>query len=75
MRESTTVRVSRATRDSLRALAAAQELTLDQTLERLVKAERQRRIGLELGASEPDADDRSWLDLGAETTRADDARR
>lgn len=75
MRESTTVRVSRATRDSLRALAAAEDLTLDQTLERLVKAERQRRIGLELGASPPDADESAWLDMGAETARGDDARR
>ena len=67
MPDSTTVRVSRTTRDGLRRLANDDDVTLDEEITRLVRAERQRRIGLALSANEPDADARAWLDVGAST--------
>ena len=45
---STTMRVSKAVRDEIGALAAADHVTLDEMLRRLARAERQRRIGAEL---------------------------
>ncbi|MCU1358784.1 MAG: hypothetical protein JWN99_73 [Ilumatobacteraceae bacterium] len=47
---STTIRVSKAVREEIGALAAADRLTVDETLHRLARAERQRRIGAELAA-------------------------
>jgi hypothetical protein len=68
MRDSTTIRVSVATRDALRDLADRDGVTLDEELARLARAERQRRIGLAL-ALEPSADDRAWLEAGIVTVR------
>lgn len=65
MQESTTVRVARVTRDGLRALADADGVSLDEETARLVRAERQRRIGLALAEHEPTEADRQWLDLAA----------
>lgn len=67
MPDSTTVRVSRTTRDSLRLLADDDSVTLDEEISRLVRAERQRRIGHALATNESDADVDAWLDVGAST--------
>lgn len=69
VRESTTVRLSRSTRDDLRHLADDDGVTLDDEVIRLVRAERQRRIGQALSASEPDTEEQPWLGIGAETVR------
>lgn len=69
MRESTTVRLSKSTRDNLRHLADDDGVTLDDEIIRLVRAERQRRIGQALSESEPDTEEQLWLGIGAETVR------
>jgi hypothetical protein len=69
MRESTTVRLSRSTRDNLRHLADDDGVTLDDEIIRLVRAERQRRIGQALSRSEPDTEERTWIEVGAEAVR------
>jgi hypothetical protein len=71
MRESTTVRLSRTTRDNLRHLADDDGVTLDDEVARLVRAERQRRIGQALAATEHDTEEHLWLGIGAETIRND----
>lgn len=71
MRESTSIRVSCGTRDDLRSLAGQDGVTLDEAITRLVRAERQRRIGLSLAAVELDGDERSWLELGIQAVRDD----
>jgi predicted transcriptional regulator len=68
MRDSTTIRVSPATRDGLRELAETDGLTLGEVLTRLLRAERQRRMGQALAAELSD-DERAWLDAGAATVR------
>ncbi len=50
--DTTTIRVSKAVRDEIGALAAIEHVTLDEMLRRLARAERQRRIGAELAAQE-----------------------
>jgi hypothetical protein len=74
VRESTTVRVSPGTRDGLRGLAQADDVTLDEEIARLVRAERQRRIGAALSSTDLSSDDEAWLRLGAGAV-ADDASR
>lgn len=69
MPDSTTVRVSRGTRDHLRNLANDDNVTLDEEITRLVRAERQRRIGQALSTNQPDAGARAWLDVGVSTIR------
>lgn len=69
----TTVRVMKTTRDAVRSLADADGLTLDGEIERLARAERQRRIGAALRAA-PGDDEQSWLDMAAATVGGD-ARR
>jgi hypothetical protein len=69
MRESTTVRLSRSTRDNLRHLADDDGVTLDDEIIRLVRAERQRRIGQALSASEPDTEAQPWIEISAEAVR------
>jgi len=69
MQDSTTIRVSRGTRDNLRHLADDDKVTLDEEISRLVRAERQWRIGRALSESAPDTEDRAWLDTGASTVR------
>ena len=68
MRESTTIRVSTSTRDALRELADRDGVTLDEELGRLLRAERQRRMGAAL-AHPLSAEDRQWIDAGAEAVR------
>jgi hypothetical protein len=53
----TNIRVSAATRDELKAFAEREGLTLDGALRRLLKSERQRRIGADLAAQNLSADD------------------
>ncbi len=74
MQKSTTVRVARETRDGLRDLAEDDGVTLDEEVNRLVRAERQRRIGHALSAVQIDQEDQSWLDMGADVV-GNDARR
>ncbi|MHB8663394.1 MAG: hypothetical protein ACYDH6_11985 [Acidimicrobiales bacterium] len=74
MQDSTTVRLARGTRDNLRHLAADDGVTLDEEIARLVRAERQRRIGHSLAATELDVEERAWLEMGAEAVRDDAGR-
>lgn len=74
MRDSTTVRVSTSTRDALRDLAAHDGLTMDEEIQRLARAERQRRVGASLANHQPDDDEQTWLNIGAQTVTTD-ARR
>jgi hypothetical protein len=53
----------------LRDLAKDDSVTLDEEVNRLVRAERQRRIGHALAAVQIDQEDQSWLDMGAEAVR------
>jgi len=71
MRESTTIRVSSGARNDLRALASQDGVTLDEAITRLVRAERQRRIGLSLAAVNLDGDERSWLELSVQAVHDD----
>ncbi len=68
-RNSTTIRVSTDTSDSLRQLADDDKVTLDEEITRLVRSERQRRIGQALAADEADARTRDWLDIGIVAAR------
>jgi hypothetical protein len=60
---STTVRVSTRTRDYVRQLAEDDGVTLDVEIERLARAERQRRMGAALADA---AIDEPWLDAVAQ---------
>lgn len=64
---STTIRVSKAVRDEIGALAAAEQVTLDEMLRRLARAERQRRMGAELAAHAPTTDERAIIAAGLAT--------
>ncbi len=66
---STTIRVSKAVRDEIGALAAAEHITLDEMLRRLAKAERQRRMGAELAMHEPTDTERAIVAVGLDTVR------
>jgi hypothetical protein len=70
MQNSTTVRVSPGTRDALRELAVADGVSLDEETARLVRAERQRRIGAALARTELDDADRRWIALGTAEVHA-----
>ena len=74
MRDTTTIRVSPGNRDALRRLAESDGVTLDEEIARLLRAERQRRIGTALSAVEPTDGDKAWLEVGIATI-ADDYRR
>ncbi len=74
MRESTTIRVTPGNRDALRRLADSDGLTLDEEIARLLRAERQRRMGVALAGAELTDSDRAWVDLGV-ASAADHARR
>jgi hypothetical protein len=51
-------------RDEVGALAATEHVTLDEMLRRLVRAERQRRIGGELSTHEPSTGERAIVAVG-----------
>ena len=73
MPDSTTIRVTRITRDELRALADTDGVTLETVLSRLVRAERQRRMGRALAESDLDEDGRRWIDTGLDTAGRDES--
>lgn len=58
------MRVTTRTRDGLRRLADSDGVTLDEAIARLVRAERQRRLGEALAAAPLNDDDRAWIDAG-----------
>jgi hypothetical protein len=64
MTDVTTIKVSTQTRDGLREVAQHYDLTLDGALRRLIRADRQRRMGEELAAHELTADEQRWVELG-----------
>ena len=64
---STTIRVSKAVRDEIGALAAAEHITLDEMLRRLARAERQRRIGAELAAHQSTSTEHAIIAVGLAT--------
>lgn len=66
MQGTTSVRVTVATRDAVRALADRDGLTLDEEIARLARAERQRRMGEALAAP-PSIEDNQWLDAASDT--------
>lgn len=64
------MRVTKETRDAVKALADADGLSMDLIIRQLARAERQRRIGLALAATPTSEDDREWL-AGTARTVAD----
>jgi hypothetical protein len=67
MQSTTTIRLGRSTQRSLRELADADGITLDEEVQRLVRSERQRRMGDALARWEPDRAASDWLDESART--------
>jgi len=65
MPETTTIRVSIRTRDSLRELARRDGLTFDAEIAKLVRRERRRIIGAQLTSAPLDADDEAVLGASA----------
>jgi hypothetical protein len=61
------MRVSKAVRDEIGALAAADHITLDEMLRRLARAERQRRMGAELAGHESTSTERAIIGVGLAT--------
>lgn len=59
--------MSKAVRDEIGALAAAEHITLDEMLRRLARAERQRRIGAELALHQPTNTERAIIAVGLAT--------
>lgn len=57
------------TRDALRQLAEREGLTLDAQLDRLIRRERRRIIGAQLGGAQLDAEDMVVLDASASDVR------
>ena len=66
MSDATTIRVSKATRDEIRALAEADGVTLDTKLRQLVRRERQRQMG-EVLAEPLTAEQEEWVAGSAST--------
>jgi len=67
MQSTTTIRLGRSTQRSLRELADADGVTLDEEVQRLVRSERQRRMGEALASWEPDRVASDWFDVSART--------
>lgn len=64
MSETTTIRVSRATRDELRQVAQRRQLTVAETVAQAVRLLRQDGIGRDLASPLTD-EETSWLDADA----------
>lgn len=64
MSDSTTIRVSRATRDELRQLSERRRLTVAETVSRAVRLLRQDEMGRDLASPLTD-EEVSWLDADA----------
>jgi hypothetical protein len=67
MHESTTIRLGKSTHESLKTLANDDGLTLDAEVQRLIRAERQRRMGDALAAVDLDDADRAVLRTSAKS--------
>jgi hypothetical protein len=65
--QDTTMRVSRANRDEVKAIADEHGVTIDQALSLLLRRFRQQEIGEALAARSLDENDRAVLDAGAAT--------
>jgi hypothetical protein len=65
MSRTTTIKVSVETRNALRQLADREGLTLDAQLDKLVRRERRRIIGVQLASASPDDEDVAVLDASA----------
>lgn len=61
MRSMTTVKLSVETRNGLKEIAERDGVTLDRAVRRLLRAERQRQIGLDLASAPTDDQDRAWV--------------
>jgi hypothetical protein len=57
----TTVKASFSTRQELKALADRDNLTLDATLQKLLRAERRRQVGRDLAERPVSGEDRAWV--------------
>ena len=66
MPETTTIKVSTRTRDALRILADREGRTLDGQIDSLIRKERRRIIGRQLGSEALDADELMVLNASAE---------
>lgn len=66
MPRSTSIRVATNTRDAVRSLAEDDRVTLDEEIQRLARAERQRRIGISLAGPISPEDER-WLDASSDS--------
>ncbi len=66
MPETTTIKVSTRTRDALRILADREGRTLDAQIDALIRKERRRIIGRQLGSEALDADELLVLNASAE---------
>ncbi len=69
--QSTTIRVSTETRDAVKALAEADDRTLDQQIALMARRERQRAMGRALAYVELTEPDRAVLDGGVRTVDAE----
>lgn len=69
--QSTTIRVTTETRDAVKALAEADDRTLDQQIALMARRERQRRIGRALAQGGLSASDRAVLESGIRTVDAE----
>jgi hypothetical protein len=61
MQDTATVRLARSTHESLKSLATHDGVTLDEEMQRLIRAERQRRMGDALASLELDDADHAVL--------------
>jgi hypothetical protein len=57
----TTIKVSSSTRQELKTLADRDDLTMDATLQKLLRAERQRQMGRDLAERPVSSEDRAWV--------------
>ena len=69
--QSTTIRVTTETRDAVKALAEADDRTLDQQIALMARRERQRAMGRALAQAELTEPDPAVLDGGARTVDAE----
>lgn len=65
MQNTTTVRLAKSTHESLKSLASNDGVTLDEEMIRLIRAERQRRIGDALAVLEIDETEQAILKASA----------
>jgi hypothetical protein len=61
MTDLTTIKVTKASRDQLKAIAEDHDLTLDGALQKLLRTERQSQMGRDLAERPSTADDQAWV--------------